>query len=183
ALGLPPLSHEDDAARGVQAALAMQAALRQLDMPNAIGVTTGLAFCGAIGSERRREYTMIGDVVNLSTRLMQAAPEDILCDAAAYAAAQARLAFDALPPIKVKGKAEPIAIFRPRHQAQNGGAAPLHAMRPHATLVGRSAERTALVEHVQAMLRGGRGDLVIIEGEAGIGNSRLLAELIATART
>src|SRR6185369_7654697 len=59
ALGLPPLSHEDDAARGVRAAMAMQAELRKLEMRSAIGVTTGLAFCGSIGNAKRREYTLM----------------------------------------------------------------------------------------------------------------------------
>jgi class 3 adenylate cyclase/tetratricopeptide (TPR) repeat protein len=73
ALGLPPLAHEDDAARGALAALAMREALRELGLRCAIGVASGRAFCGEIGSDQRREYTMIGDVVNLAARLMQAA--------------------------------------------------------------------------------------------------------------
>lgn len=76
ALGLPPLAHEDDAARGVQAALAMRQALADLGVHCAIGVASGRAFCGEIGSLQRREYTMIGDVVNLAARLMQAAATD-----------------------------------------------------------------------------------------------------------
>ncbi|MBI3326325.1 MAG: adenylate/guanylate cyclase domain-containing protein, partial [Nitrospinae bacterium] len=110
ALGLPPLAHEDDASRGVQAAMAMQAKLGELGLHSATGIVSGQAFCGAIGSELRREYTMMGDVVNLSARLMQAAPNDILCDTTTYQAAQSDLMFDMLPPITVKGKAEPITI-------------------------------------------------------------------------
>ncbi|MBI3964009.1 MAG: adenylate/guanylate cyclase domain-containing protein, partial [Chloroflexi bacterium] len=68
AFGLPPLAHEDDPVRGVQAALAMQAELRDLGWRSPIGVTTGRVFCGLIGSETRREYTVIGDTVNLSAR-------------------------------------------------------------------------------------------------------------------
>ena len=75
ALGLPPLAHEDDATRGVRAALAIQEELRRLSFRSAIGVTTGMVFCGSVGSDRRREYTLMGDVVNLSARLMQAAKE------------------------------------------------------------------------------------------------------------
>ncbi|HEX3201043.1 MAG TPA: adenylate/guanylate cyclase domain-containing protein, partial [Actinomycetes bacterium] len=62
ALGLPPLTHEDDPARGVQAALAMREALAAMGRRAAIGVTTGRAFCGTVGSPRRREYTMLGAV-------------------------------------------------------------------------------------------------------------------------
>ncbi|NJO84868.1 MAG: adenylate/guanylate cyclase domain-containing protein [Blastochloris sp.] len=68
ALGLPPLTHEDDAVRGVQAALAMHEQIRTLGMECAIGVTTGWVFCGARGSVRRRDYAMIGDTMNLAAR-------------------------------------------------------------------------------------------------------------------
>src|SRR5262249_48895505 len=112
--GLPPLSHEDDPARGVQAALAIESKLQELGVACAIGVITGRAFCGIVGGERRREYTIMGDVVNLAARLMQAAKGTVLCDAATYQASQARLAFDELPAIHVKGKSDAIAIYRPR---------------------------------------------------------------------
>jgi adenylate cyclase 10 len=97
--GLPPLAHEDDATRAVLAALAVcvqvrdtltafgdQAVSRTLTAPQqvhafgdqsrgqhaSVGLTTGHAFCGVVGSQgNRREYTVLGDVVNLSARLMQ----------------------------------------------------------------------------------------------------------------
>lgn len=73
ALGLPPLTHEDDPMRGVQTALGMHTALQKLGWRCAIGITTGRAFCGSVGNATRREYTMMGDRVNLAARLMQAA--------------------------------------------------------------------------------------------------------------
>ena len=72
--GLPPLAHEDDPARATQAALVAQAALGELGVRCAIGLATGRAFCGAVGSDVHREYDVIGEVMNLAARLMQAAP-------------------------------------------------------------------------------------------------------------
>ena len=84
ALGLPPLSHPDDARRGLLAARALQEALGRLGLRSAIGVATGRVYCGEVGNARRREYTVIGRAVNLAARLMQASQEngEILCDEA-----------------------------------------------------------------------------------------------------
>ncbi|HSK37264.1 MAG TPA: adenylate/guanylate cyclase domain-containing protein, partial [Actinomycetota bacterium] len=112
ALGLPPLTHEDDPARGVQAALAMREALAGLGHRVAVGVTTGRAFCGTVGSRWRREYTMLGAVVNLAARLMQEAGDDVLCDAATASAARPAVAFTTLAPVRVKGLADPVPVYR-----------------------------------------------------------------------
>ena len=70
--GLPPLAHEDDAVRGILAALAICARLIDLGLKPSVGVTTGQAFCGIVGTRGRREYSVMGDKVNLAARLMQA---------------------------------------------------------------------------------------------------------------
>jgi class 3 adenylate cyclase/tetratricopeptide (TPR) repeat protein len=171
--GLPPLAHEDDATRATRAALKAQAALRNLGMRCAIGLATGRAFCGAVGGDIHREYDVIGDVMNLAARLMQAAPDTILCDAATQSAARSRLRFRALPPISVKGKAGAIAVYCPVEPSRTRD-------RPW-TMVGRDRERQLLSSRLEE-LRGGRSGLVLIEGEPGIGKSRLLAELLQQAR-
>jgi predicted ATPase/class 3 adenylate cyclase len=211
ALGLPPLAHGDDPVRGVQAALAMQTALRDLGWRSAIGITTGRAFCGSVGNAVRREYTMMGDGVNLAARLMQAAGATadkeqarlILCDEATYQATQSQIAFEALPPIQVKGKTGPIPIYCPlttaeksrqsqrppvgRHAAQGTPASEIqNHPYPQGTsskieLVGRTAERMLLADKLQKLQRGHSG-VVIIEGEAGIGKSRLVADLLTQAQ-
>ncbi len=111
--GLPPWSHEDDAVRAVRTAIKLREFLRNLDLEFGIGVTTGRAFCGAYGSDRRREYTMLGDSVNLSARLMATARNDILCDQRTVLDSIERLAFVDLPPVSVKGKAEPVVVSSP----------------------------------------------------------------------
>jgi hypothetical protein len=170
--GLPPLAHEDDPARATGAALAVQAALRELGVRCAIGLATGRAFCGAVGNEVHREYDVIGEVMNLAARLMQAAPDTILCDEPTHRAARSRLRFQDLPAISVKGKPAPITVYRPVEPARKPDG-------PRAML-GRGDERAALAQRLQA-LEEGAGGLVVVEGEPGIGKSRLLADLLERA--
>jgi class 3 adenylate cyclase/tetratricopeptide (TPR) repeat protein len=181
ALGLPPLAHEDDPARGVQAALAMREALAGLGRRVAIGVTSGRAFCGTVGSRWRREYTMLGAVVNLAARLMQEAGDGVLCDRATATAARAALAFEALAPVRVKGRADPVPVYRPGRPAAGRGLEPV----ARGPLVGREGERERLAEALGRLLDGdGRSDRVqvlVLEGEAGAGKSRLVAELVDQA--
>ena len=170
--GLPPLAHEDDPARATRAALGMQAALQKLGVRCAIGLATGQAFCGAVGSEVHREYDVIGEVMNLAARLMQAAPDTILCDAATHRAARSRLRFQDLPAIPVKGKTTPVEVYRPVEPARKPDGP--------GTMLGRGDERAALAERLRALKEHTSG-LVVIEGEPGIGKSRLLADLLERA--
>ncbi|MCB9102211.1 MAG: AAA family ATPase [Anaerolineales bacterium] len=204
AMGLPPFAHEDDADRAIKAALAMQRTLRTRGLRGGIGITTGRAFCGSVGNDRRREYTMIGDVVNLSARLMQAVlkqgiDDDILCDSVTYRATRASAAlelmlgvdlddsggvgdvndFEELPPITVKGKSQPIPIYRPIDRQTT--VVDIEAF--HAEMVGRAAERQLLVEKLKAVLHDDEGSLIIIEGEAGIGKSRLVEFVVKQTQT
>jgi class 3 adenylate cyclase/tetratricopeptide (TPR) repeat protein len=181
-MGLPPLAHEDDPTRGLQAALALRACLKKLGLKTAIGVTTGRAYCGSVGSPRRCEYTIMGDVVNMAARLMQAAPDSILCDAPTQDAAPEGFAFEKLEPIRVKGKAEPIQVYRPLEQSMRQSLTTATRRRSEHAIVGRRAELATLAAQVQALSAGGPGAIVLIEGEAGIGKSRLLEEVENHAR-
>ena len=179
--GLPPLSHEDDAVRAVDAAQQLQDALGRLGWTAGMGVATGKAFCGSVGGASRCEYTVLGDVVNLAARLMQAADQrrPILCDVATFTAARAQFLFEVFPPIVVKGKAQPIVIHGPasaRMAVRAGGS--VGNGRP--ALVGRMRERVVLIGKLHDLLRG-RSATVVVEGEVGLGKSRLADDLLDQA--
>jgi len=187
--GLPPLSHEDDAMRAVDAAQQLQEALKRLGWAAAMGVATGKAFCGSVGGAARCEYTVLGDVVNLAARLMQAADErrPILCDNTTFNAARGQFLFEVYPPIMVKGKAQPIVIHGPasaRLPVRPGGRSisgpQKSAGAPRPALVGRMRERVVLVGKLHDLLRG-RSATVVVEGEAGLGKSRLADDLLDQA--
>ncbi len=175
AMGLPPQSHRDDPRRGVRAARTIHQELKSIGVACSIGVATGRVYCGEVGNDRRREYTIIGRVVNLSARLMQAAREgqEVLCDEEVARACRDCFEFEALPPRSLKNIEGPVSIFRP--------IGSLDVVRVRRSTIGRCVEREALLGRLEAV-RTGRGGVVVIEGEPGIGKSQLIAELIGLAR-
>jgi class 3 adenylate cyclase/tetratricopeptide (TPR) repeat protein len=176
AMGLPPLTHEDDAVRGVRLALDMHERLRQRNLGGSIGVATGRVFCGVRGNTRRRDYAIIGDVMNMAARLMQAAEGDILTDEATYQAAHTVLTFEPLPARALKGHAQPVQVYRPYNTLTAD-------MCLQSRIVGRTRERTFLVAQLEALARDRSGSVVVIEGEAGMGKSRLVDYLLQQAQT
>ena len=182
AMGLPPLAHEDDARRAVQAGLSMQSRLLELGLRSSIGIATGRVFCGSVGSQLRREYTIMGDAVNLSARLMQTALGDIHCDQTTSRLAESHIEFQELSHINIKGKGKPVAVFRPIERREVVRVS-------NSELVGRTAERELLARRLDAMIdRHGQSGpdvdahavaaVFLIEGQPGIGKSRLVSELL-----
>ena len=124
--GLPPLAHENDATRGVLAALHICSVLTT----PSVGVTSGNAFCGMIGSRGgRREYSVLGDSINVAARLMQrarhtssfstgsmcitGAPIGCLVDYSTMVLAKDDVHFERLDTIVVKGKRDPLRVYQP----------------------------------------------------------------------
>ncbi len=166
--GLPPLSHEDDALRGVRAAMEIRDALAEEGHAATVGVTSGRVFCGTLGGPARWEYTMLGDVVNRSARLMQRAGlGEVLCDEATRAATAGRVAWEVLEPVQLKGMKAPLATFRPVGMllAQSGG---------RDLLIGREEEKELLRQGLGRLVAGEGGEILVVRGEPGIGKSRLL---------
>jgi len=114
--GLTPNGHEDDAVRGVLAALRICERLLKYGFRASIGITIGDIFCGVVGSRGRREYSILGDPVNLSARLMQQAHSEgggVICDQSVREACGELVEFQSRQAIKVKGKEDLIRIYHP----------------------------------------------------------------------
>ncbi|SPQ95040.1 unnamed protein product (mitochondrion) [Plasmodiophora brassicae] len=119
--GLLPSAHANDSLRGVVAALCLCGALPAMKADVNCGVTTGYAFCGVTGGNTRREYSVLGDVVNISARLMQYAAAHrlhVVVDNATRYATRLLISFRALDPITVKGKHRQTRLFVPAMFAQ-----------------------------------------------------------------
>ncbi|MEE4302384.1 MAG: adenylate/guanylate cyclase domain-containing protein [Pseudomonadales bacterium] len=181
ALGLPPLAHEDDPDRGIRVALTIVDALRSMDIRCSVGVSTGRVYCGVVGAPERREYTIMGDAVNLAARLMQRADGGILSDESTWKGASAGIAFGEPRTLRLKGRGEadtvhaPLAIVDGIEKEDGAGAAT-------PAMVGRVAEREALAGALDELVRGNSG-VVFIEADAGFGKSRLLRHLREAARS
>lgn len=119
AFGLHPLCHEDDPVRAVVCALDVASALKARQFAATLGVATGPVWCGIVGTPERREYTVMGDTVNLAARLMcKATMHGVLCDkrtvdGSSIGGTKNRLEFRSLDPVRLKGKAKPVPIFEP----------------------------------------------------------------------
>ena len=175
-----PIAHEDDAARAAAAALE----LRDLEKTTAareiqIGITQGTLRSGTYGHAMRRTFVCLGDEVNLSARLMSAAPPHrIYVSERIRRGAGDAFIWEQLPAMKVKGKAEPVAVF-----ALNGSLekASRRRTRFELALVGRRRELAEL-EARRTETFTGRGRVMGIAAEAGMGKSRLVAEFVRNVR-
>lgn len=177
AFGLPPLTHENDPYRGAQASLDMKKVLSKMKYRFSIGVTSGKVFCGSIGNKFRKEYTVIGDSVNLAARLMQAATHhekdtdhSILCDYVTFKYSKNRLHFKELEPIHVKGKIDLVKIYFP---IQAFFAERLH--HDSGSFFGREKEISLLVDFLTNKVKD--KNVFLIKGEPGAGKTRLIQEL------
>jgi adenylate cyclase len=167
-------AHEDDAQRALRAALALRT-LFTVQGGARIGLASGMLRVGGYGGRTRQSFGAQGDATNAAARLMMLAqPGEILTSGRIRAAVAQEFALQARAPIALKGKAEPMPVFAllgPQRQ---------RAMRLQEAdfvlpMVGREpalAELTQTLDEAAA----GRGALLLVVAEAGMGKSRLLAE-------
>ena len=173
-----PIAHGDEAQRAVRAALEIHAAVPALEpemgQPLAvhIGIAAGEVMASGLGSARHRTYTVIGQSVNLAARLLQVAGAgETVLDSEVHQSAQRVVRCVAIDDVRVKGIETPLQVWRLIGAAQADAA---EAARP---LVGRRAELAQLAAVLESCTASGTGSALYLRGEAGIGKSRLVAEL------
>jgi class 3 adenylate cyclase len=177
-----PQGHDDDALRAAHCALAIQEALATADGPAGeplqvrIGIATGEVVAGMRDADRL-DWSLTGPAVTTAARIQAIAePGEILLDEATLRASRKRLETENRGLQVLRGQTKPVRIARLLGHA---GFQPWHP--PRGRIVGREAERARL-RAVLDELRAGRGGTLVIEGEAGIGKSRLMADLAEATR-
>ena len=176
-------AHEDEARRAVKTALDLKKAAEGLGFfaPLQIGITQGVMRTGTMGGRTRRTYSALGDEVNLAARLMtSAAPGEILISGRLRKTIADEFTVEARPPVAMKGKAELLPVFAILGMEQQRA---IRLQEPSYVLpmIGRSPEMSVLAEKLESVLLG-RGQIIGVTAEAGMGKSRLVAEGIRLAR-
>lgn len=174
-----PVAMEDHASRALHAALELHqkfagfneehVTLRANPLALHTGVNSGLVVAGAIGTEAKREYTVIGDPVNVAARLVaQAAPGEILVGEQTRRLAGDEFDFEDLGNVELEGRARAQQVYRLRGLKSGPEVQPTFARR---TMIGRQRELAVLQETVHGMARDKRAHAVAVIGAAGIGKS------------
>ncbi len=186
-----PTSHGNDPERAVRAAIAMQAFMEDYSqqvlakhghhLAIRIGISTGKVFAGWVGDEKLRSYTVIGDAVNTAERIENAAPSGgILMSETTYRHVRGMFDAEALDPIHVKGKSEPLAVYRVRGDGQRRavriGVRTLYGVQ--VDMIGREPELAAMVQQWSLARTEQTFGAVTAIGAEGLGKSRLVHEFL-----
>ena len=177
-----PIAREDDAARALNASLAMMEKLTEFNRANGVevglhfGINTGEVIAGEIGSAGRRDYSVIGDAVNVAARLQDLSKRgEIFVGPETYRLTRNEFDFEALDSIPLKGREASVPIYKligyKSRTFLNTGTSKFDT-----PMVGRENELRVLVEAASHLSAGGAGSAVLIAGDAGVGKSRLIGE-------
>ncbi len=172
------ISHEDNARRAVKAALEIN---NKSELQLQIGITQGILRVGAYGGKTRSTFGALGDEVNLAARLMtNATAGEILLSGHVHKAVANDFSFEPRTPLTMKGKAEPLPVFAVTGERQQRAIRlqePTYAL----PMVGRTQELQVINDKL-GLAEQGMGQVIGIIAEAGMGKSRLVAEVIRAAR-
>ncbi|MCA9994293.1 MAG: AAA family ATPase [Anaerolineales bacterium] len=184
-------AHEDDPERAVLAGLAIQQSIQRhadklqaTDLPHLqvrIGINTGEIIVTAIGdSQQFREETAMGEGIMLAARMeTSAAPGTVLVSDSTYRLVSSLFEWDALGELPIKGLSQPVAVYRPlAHLSEAEKQSGTRSETLSAPLIGRDVERQALEAHLAALYVG-RGGIMLLTGDGGMGKSRLADDVRA----
>ena len=183
-----PVAHEDDPERAIRAALRMQLILGEMvaalgpdvvgDLRMRIGINTGEVLVGTLAGT---DYTAMGDVVNLASRLQAAAPPGgVLVGEATHALTSQAFRFESAGDLQARGRDQSIhAWLALEATARPGGS---RRRRRDIQFVGRSDELTIAHAGLALTLRDGRGMVLHVGGDNGVGKSRLVEEVVGRLR-
>jgi class 3 adenylate cyclase len=180
-----PRSHDDDAVRAALAAMAIRAGLHEIGdggepMEVRIGIATGEVLATRPGAGG--DLGVTGEAITTAARIQSLArPGEILLEGPTLAAARGRLATEERGSVVLRGQSTPVTLFALRGEAGTGAWIPFRAAAP-GPLVGRTSELGVLTNAIDRCQQTGRGGVVVVVGEAGMGKSRLLAAAEAHAR-
>jgi class 3 adenylate cyclase len=179
-----PTAHDDDALRAGLCALEMRTALADMashgeePLNVRIGLATGEVVASPRAAGESRDGAVSGPAIAIAARIQGlAAPGEILADSATVQAARGRLAVEDRGTTRLRGHPTPVHLH-----ALTGEQAARPAAAPATRLVGRIVERARLVALIDACRATGAGGVAVVIGDAGIGKSRLIADLETDAR-
>jgi class 3 adenylate cyclase/tetratricopeptide (TPR) repeat protein len=178
-----PVSHEDDAERAVRAGLRILEAIAALneadpglDLHVRVGINTGEAVVAVGARPEHGEGIVTGDVVNTAARIESAAPVNAVAVSEQTHRATSRVFdYEPLPPVSVKGKAEPLPLWRAEAARSRFGSDVSDRFRT--PFVGRELEKPLLIGIFERATQQRSVQLVTVVGEPGVGKTRLIAEL------
>lgn len=176
-----PVAHEDDAERAVRAALRLQetvalhAAETGESLRMRVGVNTGEVLVGALRSGG--DYTAMGDVVNTASRLQaECRPGEVLVGSLTHDATADAIVYDSGRQLQPRGREGEVDVWVARSARRPPGH---HHHRVRAPMVGRDREMTLLRSMAELSFARGRGQVVLLVGDAGVGKTRIAHELAA----
>jgi class 3 adenylate cyclase len=189
-----PVAHPDDPDRAVDAALELTHQLEQFNhrlleelppelhretfVTQRIGITLGVIFAGEVGWKARREYTVMGDEVNLAARLMsKAQPGQILISERVYERVRDSFDADKVEPLHLKGKSLPVQAYAVKNVAAPTITVDFSSQMP---FLGHDVFMLSLT-YTLKQAASGRRRAVALVGDAGIGKTRIAQQLAKSA--
>ncbi len=184
-----PIAHENDPERALRAALDMMSTLAEfnrqyadrLPQPLALhfGINSGLVIAGGIGTNQRQDYSVMGDTVNLAARLEDLSETgEILVGEDTYRLTAPLFEFEALTPVRLKGKAQPVQVYKLLRAKTVVGGQIRGIKGLYSPLVGRVNEMSTLRSALESFYQN-HGSVISVIGDAGLGKSRIINELRA----